>query len=208
MSNGQLPDAVLAGIPGGRLSKPAAAAWNAGPAKAGLRPLGPNSSYRTYAAQVYFWNLYTSGRGNLAARPGTSNHGWGTAVDLQAPWMRTWIDRHGARYGWKKTEAFSEWWHVNYVGGFTAPKPKPSPARFLTVADRKQVERLFYHRKEARREAASGKGPRYRAHIRWRDHHRAVIVQRAKHAKGERRKVLRRALLRTNATQYSQLRED
>jgi hypothetical protein len=26
------------------------------------------------------------------------------------------IDRIGAGYGWAKTEAPSEWWHVNYVG--------------------------------------------------------------------------------------------
>ena len=122
--------------------------------------------------------------------------------------MRTWINSHGARYGWKKTEAFSEWWHVNYVGGFTAPKPKPSPARFLTQKDRYFVNLLFYHRKEARRELASGKGPRYRKHIKWRDHYRRLLVERAKHAKGNRRQVLRRALLRQNATSYGQLRED
>ena len=115
--NGRLPASDLASIPGGRLSKDAAAAWNAGPAKAGLRPNGPRSSYRLYSDQLYFWRLYQSGQGALAAYPGTSNHGWGTAVDLAAPWMRAWIDAHGAHYGWRKTEAFSEWWHVNYVGG-------------------------------------------------------------------------------------------
>jgi murein L,D-transpeptidase YcbB/YkuD len=35
--------------------------------------------------------------------------------------MRDWIDEHGAKYGWRKTEAFSEWWHVNYVGGVSFP---------------------------------------------------------------------------------------
>ena len=30
--------------------------------------------------------------------------------------MRTVIDQIGASYGWAKTEAPSEWWHVNYVG--------------------------------------------------------------------------------------------
>jgi hypothetical protein len=70
--NGNLPPSMLKPIPSGRLSNEAAAAWNAGPARAGLKPLGPNSSYRSYAMQEYYWNLYVSGKGNLAARPGSS----------------------------------------------------------------------------------------------------------------------------------------
>lgn len=117
--NGKLNDSELSDIPGGRLAHDAAAAWNAndGPADNGLRPTGSRSSYRLYADQVFFWNNQPP----LAAFPGTSNHGWGTAVDLAETWMRSWIDDHGARYGWKKTEAFSEWWHVNYVGGVNFP---------------------------------------------------------------------------------------
>lgn len=122
-SNGRLSASELSPIPGGELRKDAAAAWNApgGPADAGLRPTGSMSSYRTYDEQLYFWNLYQSGRGNLAAYPGTSNHGWGVAVDLAEPWMADWMRDHGAKYGWKKTEAFSEWWHYNYVGGVSFP---------------------------------------------------------------------------------------
>jgi hypothetical protein len=30
--------------------------------------------------------------------------------------MRTVIGQIGAAYGWAKTEASSEWWHVDYVG--------------------------------------------------------------------------------------------
>jgi LAS superfamily LD-carboxypeptidase LdcB len=76
-------------------------------------PLGKDSAYRSYRRQVYYWALYKSGRGNLAAYPGTSNHGWGKAVDLAAPWMRQAINVRGARFRWRKTEAFSEWWHIN-----------------------------------------------------------------------------------------------
>lgn len=122
--NGKLLAIELAPIPGGELRNDAAAAWNAGPAKAGLRPTGSRSSYRTYAEQVEFWNIYLAG-GNLAARPGTSNHGWGIAVDVAEEWMRSWIDDHGARFGWRKTEAFSEWWHVNFVGGVNFPEFVP-----------------------------------------------------------------------------------
>ncbi len=135
-ANGKLKASELADIPGGQLRKDAAAAWNApgGPADAGLRPTGLRSSYRLYADQDYFWNHQPP----LAAYPGTSNHGWGIAVDLAEPWMRHWIDAHGAPYGWKKTEALSEWWHVNWVGGVSFPSFEP-----LRHGDRgKRVARL------------------------------------------------------------------
>lgn len=120
--NGRLSKSELAPIPGGELAVSAAAAWNApgGPADAGLKPTGPRSSYRTYAEQEEFWAAYQAG-GNLAARPGTSNHGLGIAVDLASEWMRSWIDEHGAEFGWGKIEAPGEWWHVNYVGGVKFP---------------------------------------------------------------------------------------
>jgi LysM repeat protein len=81
-----------------------------------LYPAGPFSAYRSYAQQLYLYNLYLSGQGNLAAVPGTSSHEYGSAVDLADPSMRTVIDEIGATYGWAKTEASDEWWHVNYVG--------------------------------------------------------------------------------------------
>jgi D-alanyl-D-alanine carboxypeptidase len=190
-SNGRLPASVLSPINGGRLSKSAARAWNAGPGRAGCRPLGPNSSYRTYERQVYYWELYQSGRGNLAARPGTSNHGWGNAVDLAQPSMRTWIDNNGARYGWRKVEAASEWWHVNYVGGY---KPPPDPLRHLGPKQRAAANRLLYHRREANREAQTGKGPRYRKHVRHREQWRMKVEQMHKQARGRKARVLKRVL--------------
>lgn len=176
-SNGRLSSGELGAIPGGRLARSAAAAWNAGPAKAGLRPTGPRSSYRTYAEQVYFWNLYVSGRGNLAARPGTSNHGLGRAVDLAAPWMRTWINQRGERFGWRKVEAPSEWWHVNYVGGFAPVRP-PDPLRALKGADRRAAQRLLYHRREMAREKRSGMGPRFRRQFKWSRHWKRIVTHR------------------------------
>lgn len=117
--NGKLAPSELSPIPGGQLRKDAAAAWNApgGPADAGLRPTGSRSSYRLYADQQYFWDHQPP----LAAYPGTSNHGWGLAVDVAEPWMANWIREHGAKYGWAKTEAFSEWWHFTWVGGVHFP---------------------------------------------------------------------------------------
>ena len=107
MTNGRLPASDLAPIAQGRLRKDAAAAWNAMNVEARrlgceLLPTGSKSSYRSYDQQVELWNLYKSGRGNLAATPGTSNHGLGLAVDLATHEMRSMVDRIGARWGYEK----------------------------------------------------------------------------------------------------------
>jgi LysM repeat protein len=81
-----------------------------------LYPDGTLSGYRSYAQQLYLYNLYLSGQGNLAAVPGTSSHEYGIALDLAEPYMRTIVDQIGGSYGWAKTEAPDEWWHINYVG--------------------------------------------------------------------------------------------
>lgn len=105
--------------------------------------------------------------------------------------MRSWIDKNGSRYGWRKVEAPSEWWHVNYVGGYSAP---PNPLRHLGKKQRAHAEKLLYHRRETNREAASGKGPRYRKHRKWRDHYRGIVAGDMKRAKGREKKILRRVL--------------
>jgi hypothetical protein len=118
--NGRIPASALAPITAGRLRKNpnAAAAWNAMNARVGgvLRPLGSMSSYRTFAQQVY---LYARSRPGWAARPGTSNHGWGLAVDIATRHMRALVDRYGERYGWAKkwSDASWEWWHLKYRPG-------------------------------------------------------------------------------------------
>jgi hypothetical protein len=105
------------------LASNAAAAWNAMRQAAldlygsDIYPAGPLSGYRSYGQQLYLYDLYLSGQGNLAAPPGTSTHEYGTALDLADPAMVSVIDQLGPSYGWAKTEAPSEWWHVNYVGG-------------------------------------------------------------------------------------------
>jgi len=84
-----------------------------------LRVSSARTAYRPYADQEYFWDQYLHHGGNLAARPGTSNHGWGTAVDLATPQMRSIVDKIGHRYGWAKewSDAQSEWWHLKYRPG-------------------------------------------------------------------------------------------
>jgi hypothetical protein len=126
-SNGRLPSSQLKAIPGGRLQKGTAYSWLRLRAKIArvtkgrvwICPTSPRTAYRTYAEQQYFWNLYISGRGNLAARPGTSNHGWGLAVDVPTVEMAQLINKYGASYGWQKrwSDAPSEWWHFKYADG-------------------------------------------------------------------------------------------
>src|SRR5262245_24032345 len=82
---------------------------------------GPLGAYRDYQGQVRCKALY----GRNAATPGTSNHGWGHAVDCATRDMASLIDRHGSVFGWHHWDAKWEWWHREYDGGFTRPDPGP-----------------------------------------------------------------------------------
>ena len=140
--NGVFSGANTAPIPGGRLWTEAARAWNAMRAAAiegGLSPrdfvpAGPASSARTVDAQRWFWNH----RPPPAAPPGTSNHGWGLAVDVRTRVAAAWILKHGHRYGWSWDEGrrVGEWWHFRYVGGY---RPQRSPLAHLTRSERRWV---------------------------------------------------------------------
>lgn len=131
--NGRLPASSLARIyhPTAEvyLDREAAAGWNtfclwlAKTNRGRPYPTGGDSAYRSLDRQWYYWNLYQSGQGNLAAYPGTSNHGWGRAIDLASLDFRSSVDQFGATFGWGKVEAWSEWWHVNWIGGFSRPDP-------------------------------------------------------------------------------------
>ena len=106
--------------------------------------------------------------------------------------MRSWIDNHGSKYGWRKTEAMGEWWHVNFVAGVWSPPP--NPLRFLNRTQRAKAEKLLYHRRQADQELQSGKGPRYRRQVKWRDHYRAAVLKEYRRAGGRQKRVLRRVL--------------
>ena len=80
-----------------------------------------SSSYRSYGEQV----AIKVKRGDLAATPGQSNHGWGLAIDLcrsdylGAP--KEWLEANGPAYGWinpswAKTSLW-EPWHYEYEPG-------------------------------------------------------------------------------------------
>src|SRR3712207_5960631 len=122
-----------------------AAAIEDGIAPAAFAPGGPASSARSVAAQRWFWNH----RPPAAAFPGTSNHGWGIAVDVKTRVAAAWILRHGARFGWSWDEGrrAREWWHFRYVGTY-----RPRPPRFphLTAEERRWVTEYDRLRNERR----------------------------------------------------------
>ncbi|WP_460444659.1 D-alanyl-D-alanine carboxypeptidase family protein [Angustibacter aerolatus] len=90
----------------------------------GGRDLAVTDSYRSYAAQV----STKARKGNLAATPGTSNHGWGLAIDFGGGIQTTgstahaWMLTHAGHYGWvhpawaRPGGSKPEPWHWEYVG--------------------------------------------------------------------------------------------
>lgn len=121
-TNGSFDDSNTIPIPGGRLWPEAAVTWMAmrhdalreGIPEHEFMPAGPDSSARSRKAQDFFW----SNRPPAAARPYTSNHGWGLAVDVAGDRAMAWILQHGHRYGWSHDEGarVGEKWHYRYVG--------------------------------------------------------------------------------------------
>lgn len=123
--NGRLPDKLLFPVHGGRLAGGAAGSWNALCNKV-YRDLGKtlavNDTYRPLGArgdlargvwsQWAAWERYQAG-GPLAAQPGTSNHGWGLAVDTGDYGL---VERYGAPFGWQKrwSDAPTEPWHFRW----------------------------------------------------------------------------------------------
>lgn len=78
--------------------------------------LHPNEGYRTYAGQVYWKDYWTrQGQPGNAATPGTSNHGWGQAVDFNLTSAQSsWLAANASRFGY--TRSTSESWHYDYTG--------------------------------------------------------------------------------------------
>ncbi|MDN4478448.1 S-layer homology domain-containing protein [Demequina sp. SYSU T00039] len=85
-----------------------------------------NDSYRDYDTQVLFKAVY----GDLAAKPGTSNHGWGMAIDVSTSRLPggtggaayAWLTQHVGVYNWvlpawaRPTGTKPEAWHFEYTG--------------------------------------------------------------------------------------------
>lgn len=151
-ANGRLSDSLLVSIePNGRLHVLAARAWHAMRAAAAadgieLTPTSTADTYRSYEQQLAAFNdRYTptfepnvntsldsrtfngarwyKRRGVAAlASPGTSNHGWGLAIDVanssgaRLDWMLANAPRFG--FSW---ESQSEAWHLRYIAAETIP---------------------------------------------------------------------------------------
>jgi zinc D-Ala-D-Ala carboxypeptidase len=114
--NGRIPTDRLTtiGQGGHRLYAPAAASWQnlVSAASADGISLRITDSYRSYTEQVDLAErkgLYQNG--GLAAVPGTSNHGWGLAVDadVRDPATMEWLRVNGPRFGWVETTQREPW---------------------------------------------------------------------------------------------------
>ncbi|SMY11280.1 D-alanyl-D-alanine carboxypeptidase family protein [Brevibacterium jeotgali] len=87
-------------------------------------PISVTDSYRDYDTQV----ILKRRKGRMAAAPGTSNHGWGLAMDLGGGINRfgteahTWMQSNGPRHGWihpswaRQGGSLPEAWHWEFAG--------------------------------------------------------------------------------------------
>lgn len=127
--NGKIPDGVLCPVggewPGEKLHCEAQAKFiemNAAYKAAFGTNISITDSYRSYAAQVDVKRR----KGKFAATPGTSNHGWGLALDLGGGINRfntpqyNWMKANGPTYGWyhpawaEPGRSTPEPWHWEY----------------------------------------------------------------------------------------------
>ncbi|HMG29715.1 MAG TPA: M15 family metallopeptidase [Jiangellaceae bacterium] len=106
MSNGQLGDAHLCRIGDGHLLRPDAAAAFLALDDVYTEEFGTGicvgDSYRSLSEQY----VVNAQKPYLAASPGTSNHGWGLALDLPCGadtfggQAYQWLDENGSDFGW------------------------------------------------------------------------------------------------------------
>lgn len=121
--------------------------------------LAITDAYRDLAAQI----RVKAEKGALAAKPGTSEHGWARALDLASgvPDERSaahrWMDTHAAEFGWVNPTWASNYdprdgahepWHWEYVpaldthaGGTLAPRPSQNGS-LMALSDAEQDELL------------------------------------------------------------------
>lgn len=144
--NGQLPDSILLAVPGGtRMVEPAARAATAMHAAAladGVE-LFSVSDYRPLETQQsLFASRYTTTYTGIGCRtcggvryckrsssyataacPGTSNHGWGLArdMDLRAG-VLVWLEANAWEFGYGWELVPEEPWHIRYCTGDAIPQ--------------------------------------------------------------------------------------
>lgn len=117
--NGRIPAEAMSaiGVNGHRLWDPAAKAFTQleADARAAGVTIEVTDSYRDLAGQervAAAKGLYS--QGGLAAKPGTSTHGWGLSVDLSLDAKaQGWMRENGWRYGFVE-DVPREPWHWTY----------------------------------------------------------------------------------------------
>ncbi|WP_275006028.1 M15 family metallopeptidase [Promicromonospora iranensis] len=99
-------------------------------------PIPLTDSYRSYATQV----AVRGTKPHLAAIPGTSNHGWGLAIDLGDPLAGgsspeyVWLRLHAPDYGWDNPSwarlggAKPEPWHFEFFAAGSIPNRAIDPS--------------------------------------------------------------------------------
>jgi len=145
--NGEIPASALSPIPWAptRLlqtnAREALSSLNGSFRSAFGRDLPINDAYRDYAGQQEARNYWCSrGACGNAAVPGTSNHGWGLAIDIGvgiSDWRNSiyvWMKNNAPRFSWihpgwaEPGGAHPEAWHWEYVGSLESPPPSdPQP---------------------------------------------------------------------------------
>lgn len=144
IKNGEIPSDLLAKVDfGGYLLEKHAAAKFSALNKAFKEKFGKNFTisgpYRPFNVgnNIFDWDYFNrTGKGRkkgtnggvAAAKPGTSKHGWGQAMDIggfgNGPGNQyfDWMEQNARRYGWinpawaKKAGAGYEPWHWEYIG--------------------------------------------------------------------------------------------
>jgi len=107
--------------------------------KAGVE-LAVRSGFRSHAKQTRLYRKYRRGTGNLAARPGYSQHESGRALDLVITRELTyqWLIAHANAFGFHRTVR-GEPWHWEYVGDASKTAVElgiaPAPAAARTDDD-------------------------------------------------------------------------
>lgn len=173
--NGKIPTAELGVISGGHLQKAAATSWNemVKAAKKDGVTLASAGAYRPYDdpykysqveifkdrytkqatgsgpyGDVRRWNgvRYVRTSGAAAAPPGTSNHGWGLAIDVANAFYAygktpgkivSWLNKNAGKYGWVRrswTFVKNTWepWHWEYEA---SKDTKPWKPKALVTVD-------------------------------------------------------------------------
>ena len=168
-SNGNLPDSMLVNLKtptGGKsnakLNIQASSDFNRmvdAAAKDGVN-ITVSQGYRSLGSQEEgcgggftqwcAWKKYKSGTGNLAAKPGTSNHGWGSAIDVQncrrGSKVHKWLSNNAQNFGFYPLA--SESWHWDHKssasslkgGTEISPTPETEPTNTTSTSDNGDVK--------------------------------------------------------------------